>query len=216
MRAVALFQMIFTLCLIAYPAHAAFNVWQDTATGLKLAYPDSWARGVNRDNDRLITLISPSESSAQCYVSARTDRRFMIYPPAYDPAVQKVAYSRDFWRSYTAKYKDVEFYRAIDGASMGRSIAGYTVARYKDPRRDEAMRASMMAAALHHDTAYIFECSADITEYNRVRNVFAQILDSIDFRTIRHIRRIGHFPAAKVPFIGYVMPDREKVRHPEY
>jgi hypothetical protein len=204
------------LLLTTSPAQAAFNVWQDAATGMKLAYPDSWARGVNSDSDRLVTLVAPSSSTAQCHVSARADKRFMIYPPEYDRAVQKVAYSNDFWQSYTAKYNEVEFYRMIDGASLGQSIAGYAVARYKDPRHGGAMRASMMAAALHHDTAYIFECSADIQEYNRVRDVFVQIMNSIDFKSIRGIRRIGQYPAAKVPFIGYVMPDRQRIRHPEY
>lgn len=218
MRVFIPFKILFAMLLLTTsPAQAGMNVWQDAATGMKLAYPDSWARGVNADNDRLVTLVAPSDSSAQCHVSARDDQRFMIYPSEYDRAVQKIAYSNDFWRGYTAKYNDVEFFRSIDGASLGRSIAGYAVARYTDPHRDGVMRASMMAAALHHDTAYIFECSADIREYNRVRDVFVQIMNSISFKSINHIRLIGDYPVAGgKPFIGYVLPGRDKVRHPEY
>lgn len=217
MRHLSLIMTVIMLAgLVASPAQAAYNVWQDAATGLKLAYPDSWARGVNADADRLVTLVAPSDSTARCHISAREDGRYMIYPPEYGDAIQKVAYSNDFWRSYTVKYNNVEFFRMIDGASLGRSIAGYAVARYNDPGHGGDMRASMMAAALHHGTAYIFECSADIQEYNRVRDIFVRIMNSIHFKTINHIRRIGHYPAARAPFIGYVMPDRQKVRHPEY
>jgi len=129
-----------------------------------------------------------------CRMRVRDDMRYAIYPPKLDWAVQRVAYSHDFWEVYLDEYNDHEIYQVYDGAGLGRGFASYALAAYESPVQGPDMkRRALMFASLYNGTAYILECSAHADAFERWKGLFLSIAHSVDFKKAHHEFATGHY-----------------------
>jgi hypothetical protein len=178
------------------PALADVFVWQDAKTGLSLSFPDTWSVVNTADSDELIRIAAPvAADEAQCRVRARTDRRFVIYPPRYDSSIQKVAYDRAFWSEFLEQeYNEPTIETYKDSGGLGRGYGSSVLASFlvAGPESDSSRR-GVAFVALYRDAAYIAECSALRGAYPTWDPVFRSIVKSIDFRKISHELPTGHY-----------------------
>lgn len=194
-RLLTFIAMVFGMICTALPARADYFVWQDPATGLSLSWPDTWKMVSNADPDDIVTIMAPSgRAHAACRVRARHDGRYAIYPGKYSWAVQREAYSRDFWDRYLAEYTDHKVFQSYDGAGLGRGFAGYALGGYESAvQGPEMARRALMFASLYNNTAYILECSSHEDAFDDWKQMFLSIAGSVDFRKARHELRSGNY-----------------------
>lgn len=190
------FLAVFAALLLPLGARADIVVWQDADTGVSLSWPDTWEIINNLDPDDVVTIAAPGrEDGAQCRVRARSDRRYVIYPSRYAWAVQRVAYSKQFWRDYLeGEYRSATIRDFGEPAGIGRGYASYALADFIQPGPGgDALRRGLMTASLYHDTAYIVDCSALEGAYARWAPMFRSVMKSVDFKKAIHEIPSGHY-----------------------
>ena len=176
-------------------AKADYFVWNDAKSGLTITYPDNWRQVSNQDARDVFTVMPPSgRANAQCQVRVEDERRFLVYPPRYSDAVQRTAFSADFWEKYLHQYNNHSIDALYDGAGLGRGHASYVVASYDSeiPGPDMARRA-LMFASLYNDTLYVTECSAHADAFDEWQRIFLSVAGSVDFRKAHHETTVGHY-----------------------
>lgn len=183
------------LLSVATPAAASVSVWEDARTGLVFSFPDTWQTVTNADPDTIVTIMAPSgRAHASCRVRVRADERFTIYPPHLDWAVQRVAYSTDFWNQYLGEYEDVQLFRVTDGAGLGRGFATYALAKYSSAVPGPYMRRKgMLFASLYNGNLYILECSSHEDAFSTWQPLFLSIAKSVDFKQTHTIYPYGYY-----------------------
>lgn len=184
---------VFILSVVSFfgfvsQAHADYFVWQDPDTGLSMSYPDTWRRGNNQNPNDIMTILAPSgEEDARCVVRASDDQRFLIYPPRYSAAVQKVAYSKAYWDAFVKIYDNPHIHAVFDQAGLGRGVASYATASYDTVWPEPyARRTSVMSVSLYNGTAYLLDCSTGEKSFAKWRPLFMSIMASIDFKKSHH------------------------------
>jgi hypothetical protein len=176
-------------------AQANYFVWTDPDTGMTLSYPDTWMRINNqKPGDKLSVALPSGEDRATCKVHVQEDKRFLYFPGRYHEAVQKVAYSTEFWSGIFANYSNVKVQRYLDGAGFGRGLGSYALITYdeKFPGTEQAM-AGVMLVSLYHDDAYIATCSAKAAGFDRWRGYFGSFISSIEFKKVHHELFVGEY-----------------------
>ena len=191
MKIPALFLSVLGLSLTSgvSASQADYYVWQDAVTGVSLSYPDTWRMGSNKAPDDVITLLAPNDEGGtpECRLRAREDARFEYYPIQYADAVQKKAYSKEFWNDYLASYDRVMIHEFHETAGLGRGFGSAVVASYKTTYPIEGQqRSALLATGLYNGTAYILDCSADTIVFNDWYGRFGSILKSIDTKKVTH------------------------------
>jgi hypothetical protein len=191
----AVLLVLFSAGICHAPAKADIFVWQDPESGLSLTFPDTWAVQNNQSPDTIFTIRAPSETDeARCVIKIRPENRFLIYPPRYDPAVQKIAYSTDFWKSYLyGQYEEVMIHKVRDQAGFGRGYASTMLSSYMTLGIDPAMKSSLGLATNYNDKAYILECTALSGAFANWRAMFQSIAGSVDFKKAHHEAVTGHY-----------------------
>jgi len=188
----------FLVLLFLFPVAAAkadVYVWKDPESGMTMSYPDTWQKVSNQDPDTVITVLAPTASDeAMCKVRVSPDARYVIFPPRYSSAVQKVAYSSDFWKEYLyGQYTDVMIHQVKDQAGLGRGFASYMLSTYTTQGEDAALKTSIGFATLYYDNAYVLECSALAGAFENWLGMFQSIAKSVDFEKAHHELVIGNF-----------------------
>lgn len=195
-KALFLIFAIFAVFAGACPARADIVVWQDAETGVSLSWPDTWEIVNNADPDDVVTVAAPGrEDEARCRVRARPDRRYVVYPSRYGWAVQRVAYSKDFWHDYLeGEYRDATVREFGEPAGIGRGFASFVLADFVQPGPGrDSLRRGIMTASLYHDTAYIVDCSALSGTYGKWAPMFRSVMKSVDFKKAIHEVPSGHY-----------------------
>lgn len=170
--------------------------WQDADTGLFLSWPDTWQPLTNADPDDVVTVAAPSaEDMARCRVRVRSDRRYTIYPARYEWAIQRVAYSKQFWYDYLeGEYREATIRQFGEPAGLGRGFASYALADFTEPGPGgDALRRALMTASLYDGKAYIVECSSLAGAYGRWEPMFRSLIKSVDFKKTLHEIPSGHY-----------------------
>jgi hypothetical protein len=189
--------LIFCFCLTAAlsKAQADYYLWEDPKSELTITFPDTWAKISNQNSADILTIIAPDRGGkAQCVVRTYPDERFVIFPPRYGHAVQKIAVSIPFWKDYLSLYDVYDIGRVYDGGGLGRWIASYATAGYMK-RNGTVMepRRALMFASLYYKTLYVVECSTLEGAYAMWEPDFRSIIKSIDFKKIYNERKTGHY-----------------------
>lgn len=181
--------------LVAPVAKADYFVWTDSKTGLSLSYPDTWRVVHSQDPNDVVTVMAPSgRAHAACRVRADDERRFLIYPPRYDAAIQRISFSHDFWERYLHEYDNHAIEALYDGAGHGRGFASYAIATYDSriPGPDMARRA-LMFVSHYNDKVYVTECSSHADGFADWKHIFLSVAGSVDFRKAHHETTVGHY-----------------------
>ncbi|MFP4097926.1 MAG: hypothetical protein ACLFP8_06690 [Alphaproteobacteria bacterium] len=175
-------------------AHAEVFFYEDRDERFSLTFPDTWKRINNQEPDDHIVIAAPgSNDFATCRVRVRKDKRFVIYPGKFDSDIQKVAYSRKFWDTYLGDYNNVFIDTFKDYSGLGRGHASMAEASYETAEGTLVRKRAVMFASLYHDRAYIAECSAEETVFDKWHPAFLSVIKSIDFSEVRHPRLRGHY-----------------------
>ncbi len=191
MKNIALFLSVFGLSLAGgvSASQADYFVWQDTATSVNLSYPDTWRQGNNKEPDDVITLLAPNDDGGtpQCRLRSREDKRFEFYPIEFATAVQRTAYSKEFWDDYLASYDRVMIHDFKETTGLGQGFGSSVVASYKTTYPVAGQqRSSLLAVGLYNGTAYILDCSADSIIFNDWYADFGSILKSLGTKKVTH------------------------------
>jgi hypothetical protein len=189
------FLAVFTFVAMPMQARADYFVWQDPQTGLSLSFPDTWKVVSNNEANDLVTVMPPSgREHASCRIRASEDRRYMIYPPRYSAAIQRVDFSLDFWTDYLQEYTNPEIYSLQDGSGFGRGFASYATAGFESMVQGPYMaRKALMLGSLYDDTAYVVECSSHAEAFDSWKSIFLSIAGSMDFMQVDHAPMAGYY-----------------------
>lgn len=192
----AFFVFVFVL-MFAFngAARADYFVWQDSDTGLKLTFPDTWKVVNNADDNDLITVMAPAgRGMAQCRARNGFDHRYDIFPPRYDRSIQKIDFSFDFWDNYLNEFQNHEIYNVQNGTGLGRGFAGYAIAGYDGALPGPMMRRkALMFASLYHDRFYVLECSSHKDAFASWKGLFLSIAGSVDFKKQHYEMMTGNY-----------------------
>ena len=140
------------------------------------------------------TLAGPGEPDfAMCRVRVREDRRFLIYPRKFADSIQKVGYSRDFWNKYLGEYDDVYVDDFREPTGLGKGFGSFTEATYTTAEGTIMRKRGLMFASLYHDKAYIVDCSAEESVYEKWRPAFMGVVKSVDFEKVVHELPSGNY-----------------------
>lgn len=196
MNRVFLFLSLLAVSIVASQgAKADYFFWKEPKSGLTMTFPDTWERQSNRNPDEVLRISGPSNGdNPVCTVKITGDNRYTIFPPDYGDAVQRVAVSIPFWKSYMGNYDQYVIDRVFDGGGLGRWRASYAFAGYTT--RDGTayqQRRGIMFASLYNDKLYVVECSTLNHAYERWNANFRSIIKSIDFKKMYHEHMTGDY-----------------------
>ncbi len=179
----------------AAPAKADYFVWQDPQSGASLTFPDTWKRLSTRKPDELVRLAGPdTQGQPICRLRARADNRFTVYPVWLSDAVQQFAYSKDFWEEYTGEFDNVQFHSIEDHKGIGKAFASRAVVSYTPVNPDPFIqRTAIMFAGVYFDEAYVFDCSSEVSAFNKWLPLFESIAKSVDMRKTHHELATGDY-----------------------
>jgi hypothetical protein len=196
MRSIRLTALAFLLAIAApHSARADYFVWNDPGTGLHVSFPDTWKTVHSQDPNDLLTVMAPSgRAHAACRVRVNEDRRFMVYPPRYNWAIQKINFSYDYWDTYLQEYTNHKIEAVYDGAGSGRGFASYALTSYDSaiPGPDMHRRA-LMFVSHYNDKDYVTECSSHADAFDSYKRIFLSVAGSVEFRKIHHEATTGHY-----------------------
>ncbi len=184
------------LCFsVSGTALADYFVWQSAKTGVSLTFPDTWKIVSNKSPDDLVTVMAPSgRAHAACRMRARDDRRFEIYPPHYDAAIQQVGYSYDYMAAYLGEYDESEVLVMRNGAGLGRGYASYAIVSYEGAVQGPYMpRKALVFIGLYDNRVHILECSAHRDGFDQWQDLFLSIAGSVNYRKAGHETMTGHY-----------------------
>ncbi len=191
-----IFGLIFSfILLLPLSAKADVFVWEDPESGLTLSFPDTWSVLNNQAPDDILTVKAPSATDeAVCRVRIRPDARYVIFPPRYSSAVQKVAYSTEFWQDYLrSQYTDIMLHRVRDQAGLSHGYASYMFASFTTLGEVADLKSAIGYATLYNDHAYILECSSLAGVFENWIGMFQSIGKSIDFKKAHHELATGNY-----------------------
>lgn len=177
-------------------AKADYFVWADEKTGLTASFPDSWKIIANQQPDDVLTVAVPSgDDNARCMIRADEDKRFLIYPQHLRKDVQKVAYSKDFWKDYNATFQNVQILGYGDETGLGKGYASTEMITYTTPP-DEPFenRAAIISVTNYYDKTYIAHCSSRQAAYSKYATKFLSFMKTIDMKKAYHELTIGNHP----------------------
>lgn len=188
--------VVMAVSTFAKTSHADYFVWADEKTGLTASFPDSWKITANQQPDDVLTLSLPSgNDDAKCFIRADLDKRFLIYPQHLRKDVQKVAYSKDFWKEYNATFQNVQVLGYGDETGMGKGYASTQMITYSSaPDEPFENRAAIMSVSNYYDKTYIAQCSAKQDSYSKYATSFLSFMKTIDMKKAYHELRIGNHP----------------------
>lgn len=159
-----------------------------------VTYPDTWMMVNNQKPDDELTIVAPGEGEfATCRVRVRDDRRFVVYPPRLAANVQQVNYSKEFWFDYMNEYNDAYIDSVTDLAGLGRGFASYAVTEFDTSVGPSVHKRGIAFVSLYNDKAYIVDCSAEASVYDKWHDPFMSVIKSVDFGKTIHELRTGHY-----------------------
>ena len=175
-------------------AKAEIWQWQDPISKVSVTVPDTWRMRHNQKPDDVVTFYAPGPGDfASCRVRVREDKRFVIYPVRYSGEIQRLNVSKDFWNGYLADYSDVVVNQGIDNVGLGRGFAGFVNASYTTAIGPKVAKRSIAFASIYGDKAYITECSAQASVFDKWYPTFMSVIKSVDFRKSIHEFPSGHY-----------------------
>jgi len=190
-------RLLITLLALTLPvtAHADYFLWQDSKSGLTVTFPDTWKQQNNMNPATILTIEGPGNADRPvCKINKTDDKRYVIFPPEYGDAVQRVAVSTDFWKSYMGHYDEYTLNNIYDGAGLGRWRASYARGTWTVRAGDVLqLRRGVLFASLYYDQLFVVECSSLNHAYETWDYDFKSIIKSIDFKKIYHERKTGEY-----------------------
>jgi hypothetical protein len=183
------------LCGSAAVAKADIYVWGDDKTGVTLSFPDTWKMVSSADPNDIVTFMAPSgRAHAACRFRVNDDKRFVVYPPGLDWAVQKQFVSVEFWNKYLAEYDDPQILAVGDGAGLGRGWATFAQVKYKSAVEGPYMeREGIMFASVYNGNLYVLECSSHVDAFTDWYKMFRSVAHTVDFRKENHELAVGNY-----------------------
>lgn len=175
-------------------ARAEIFYVEDQNDRFSLSFPDTWSMTGNQKPDDKLTIIAPGENNmATCRMRVREDKRYVIYPRKFADAIQKTAYSRQFWDEYLAEFDDVSVDFFKDEAGLGRGFASMAEVSFTTADQPIAKKRGIMFATLYNDRAFIIDCSSEESVYQNFRSDFLGVVKSVDLVKTMHEDVNGHY-----------------------
>ncbi len=172
---------VLVLGTLKQPAMAEYFVWKDQKTGVSLSFPDTWKIANNQKPDDIFTIQAPGERDyASCRLRVREDRRATIFPYQYDFEIQHIYAGFDFWRDYIGEYAGASLDRVLYDRGLINSVASSADFTFVSSAGPRAMMHGFAFAGFDDTSVYIFECSAEVSAYERWHPVFKSILKSAE------------------------------------
>ena len=182
-----LFSLLACLAVMATasPAAAHYVTWRDPDFNIDITFPDTWKTQGGLNADGRYKVLAPGADSAQCTLSAKNDRRYMIYPRDYVADILAQDMQWHYWEQTVSNYDDLYFYYDNFGALNG-GPARYTLVDYIDRTPEKTGGASVrkrawvygaIAGELHVNVI----CSATLNSFESHADDFSQIIDSVSF-----------------------------------
>lgn len=164
-------------------AQAEVYKWRDPDVKLSVTFPDDWHQLAGQQPDDVLTVAAPVENSfASCRMRIKEDRRFMIYPRDFAGAIQRTAVSHDFWEKYVGEFRAADLHLVGDDAGLGNGFASWADISFISPAGPKVQMRGFAYATTYNDHAYVFECSAEASVYDKFYHPFLSILKSVDMR----------------------------------
>lgn len=161
------------------PGRAEYFIWRDPISGVALSYPDTWVIANNQKPDDRLTIQAPGPRDyASCRLRVRPDRRAAVYPYQFDYNVQHLYLGFDFWRAYVGEYAGASLDRVLYDRGLVNSIASSADFTFISSAGPKTLMRGFAFAGFEDNQVYIFECSAEVSAYDRWHPIFKSILKS--------------------------------------
>ncbi len=175
-------------------AKAEIFKWQDETTKVSITFPDDWRRVSNQQPNDVITIVAPGENDyAECRLRVKEDRRFVIYPREFADEIQRTSVSKEFWEKYVGEYRSALIYAVGDNAGLGNGFASWADVSFVSPAGAKVQKRGLAYATVYNDTAYVLECSAEASVFQKWYHPFLSVLKSVDMRDEYATTVNGHY-----------------------
>jgi hypothetical protein len=187
-------------------AYAHSYQWEDPKSGVSISFPDDWKRINAQKPDMVFSIIAPDPVAQPiCSLRVQEDKRFQIYPRDYERAIQKTAYSQQFWKTYLNQFFDVTLHDVKDDAALGQGHASYAFATYQNEvmGKDLSQRRGLAFATLYQGQVYVLDCSVESSAFPKWLKAFESITKTVEFQNTSNGLLFGHYRDS-LPNNGYV------------
>lgn len=189
--------LLITLVFVSFGASTAaaeIFQWRDPETKLTVMYPDTWRSIHHQKPDEILSVVAPGQNDfAGCRIRVNEDRRFVIYPRNRAGAIQRTAVSREFWENYINEFDNATLHNVTDNGGLGNGFASYADVSFVTAVGPRVQKRGLMFATIYNDKAYVFECSAEHSAYDKWHRNFLSMVQSLDMRQDYATTRNGHY-----------------------
>jgi len=189
--------LVFGLYAVAHaPAKAEVFVWQDPEFNINFVYPDLWREQFNAHPDVKLHVMAPQgRDYAACKITAKQDKRFMMYPVRYTQRVNSIVFSADNLRQHYIEKEHLSLIRREDSVALGKADAVYAEVRFVGKYGPRAIPMQSLAfATLYGDMYLVFECEAAAQNWPYWHPIFMNMAKSIDFPLWQDMNAHGFYP----------------------
>lgn len=190
------FLALIWVCGVINPAHAEVFVWKNAEFGIDFVFPDLWREQLNGNPDILLDILAPQgRDMARCKISAKEDKRYIMYPQKYNKRVNSIVFDMVGVRDHYIEKDTVSVLKRDDYAAIGKADAVYAEVLFVDHSRAMPVQMqSFMFATLYGDMNFVFECEAVAQNFEYWRPVFINMAKSVDFPLWQDIHPHGLYP----------------------
>lgn len=183
----------------ASSARADLAVWREVGSKMTLSFDDRWGMVSNQNPGDVLTLRVPDRSAhghydfAGCKVNITEDGRFKIYPRRNAGAIQRTAYSKNYWRQYLGLYDNVAFHSGGDNRGLGDGFASMIAFSFDSYKGARVRKRGLAFVSNYRNKVYHVECSAEESVYPRWHNAFLNVIKSVDFHDGTNFAITGYY-----------------------
>ncbi|MCB9983231.1 MAG: hypothetical protein H6861_06115 [Rhodospirillales bacterium] len=180
-------------------AVADVAVWRDVDTKMTLSYDDTWKAVSNQNAGDVLTISAPNTAAhglynfAGCKVNVSDDGRFKIFPHRNSGAIQRVAYSKNYWDRYFGLYDDVVVHEGTDNNGLGDGFASMASYSFTTAKGAKVRKRGLGFVSHYRNKVYLVECSAEESVYHEWHNAFLNVVKSVDFHDGTNFAITGYY-----------------------
>ncbi len=183
----------------ASQAEASTFVWKDAPNGYTVSFPDTWRIQTEDEPTTRLRIAAPiKEDMATCRVQVEPDGRLKVYPKRLVDEAVVATFDRSFWEGEIARFEDAEMTGFYAPASIsGKGDATATSFSYNQDMGDgnKVAMYGIMIGGIYGDSRYVLNCSSKREAYERWVDLFASVMDSVEFDDRYHPFATGYYRA---------------------
>lgn len=185
--------------VLAGRAEASTFVWKDVANDYTISFPDTWRIQTEDEPSTRLRVAAPvAEDMATCRMQVEPDGRLKIYPKRLVDEAVTETFDRSFWEREIAHFENAEmtgFYAPASISGKGDATATAFSFNQDVGGGSKVAMYGIMLGGIYGDNRYVLSCSAKRDAYEKWVDLFASVMDSVEFEDKYHPFATGYYRA---------------------